>query len=219
MMAFPILLLLAGQAAVPPQLIDIEGLSTKEAGELILAGNEHRDIVAIGPESNTSLAPPGQEILELAESPVRSETGCRRRLWIATFQLPVEGRRGANGLRGVRATDEVALASDRPCELKIYSGLGPGVSPERGLALLAELRAIANNTRSARFECKDSTGSGFCRNDANIRATLGNTPTWHIMEKNGEAVLWLGGRGDGFTEARFGASDVVKIDRRIPAPA
>ncbi|WP_447762237.1 hypothetical protein [Sphingopyxis panaciterrae] len=216
-LAAPILLAL--QAATVPQLIDIEGLSTEKAGKLILAGQAHRPIVAIGEQP--AFGPPGLVELKLAESPVRLDKGCHRRMWTARFLLPVEGHSGTGGLQSPYAVDEVALVPSRPCELAAYSTLASPLAAGRGLELLAALRSFGAVSAKLRFRCSDSTASDLCRDDAHMKMALRDLPVWHIASRDGEAVMWLGVPGQVVTEVRFDPDRTgpITLDRRIPAPA
>ncbi|WP_411342282.1 hypothetical protein V6U71_11095 [Sphingopyxis sp. J-6] len=211
-------ILLSTQTTASPQLIDIEGLSTEKAGDLVLAGFEHRPIIAISQQK--IFGPPGMVELKLAESPERRGSGCERRVWTTSFLLPIEGRIGTGRMQPPYASREVALSSNLPCELAIYSELSAELSVERGVELVAALKSFALEATAVRFRCSDSTRSGLCRDDERIRAALRDLRAWHVKENSGEAVMWLGEPQQTVTEVRFIFPDpqVVKINRFVPAP-
>jgi hypothetical protein len=180
------------QSPEPVQLMDLDGKSPASVGELVLSGKSHREVVAIEKFRGWTFG--GHYSVLLYESPLRHGEACKRLMWKATFRLPSEDwRKGTTiGLLSLEETEQVALASDEPCELVEYASLESGMAPDEGIKTLMLLRDLTDNLDAYSIECVDETESSLCRR---IEISLRYSAARSIRKSGRDYIVWLSGIG------------------------
>jgi hypothetical protein len=207
------------QQPAPPILIDVLPLPAAEAGDVVLSGNNHGLIVSVH-EVNTQMQPPDVVQLQFVEEATRSDMGCSRTRWTATFQAANGRTLGEAVLKTTSGTTEIKLTPGNSCGQDDYVHLDPGLDKETGFAALMWLEWVLAGSDDQRFVCADDTGSGLCDDAGKIRQELAALQPWAVTRKKGHLELRLGTPGQVVTALRFQLQEpeLIDIERRIPAP-
>jgi hypothetical protein len=206
-------------APAAPTLAQVEAVSPRRAGELLLGGRMLRPVVSVRRAPSASINPPGWIEVELFEAPRAATGGCVRQYWQAVFRKNVNNPDETAVFQRADPRVQVALA-DRGCGSPAYADVQAGVSTDRALHLLRTMRRIAVGAAATSFDCKDETSRALCGTPRTIRAELRKLSPWQVKESNGIAELWLGTPGQIVTAVTFDADRprAVSVTRRIPAP-
>lgn len=212
--------LLLLQAAPAPTFSEAILLSPRQAGELLLKGQDHGQVEEARLPPDSQAAPPGTAELQLLEKPSLQDIGCTRRRWTVKFRHPPEANRDSATVSDSYSSTEVALAISGACPEGRYMHLNPGLEAAPALAALARLQRIRSGETPASFSCTDSTSSNFCADNAAIRQALDRLTPWAASLAGERFRFWLGTPGQVVTEILLGpeASDPIVVDRRFPAP-
>lgn len=217
-MFFSALMMLLQQPA-PPMLNEVLPLPAAEAGDVVLSGNNHGLIVSVH-EVKDQMQPPDVVQLQFVEEAARSEVGCSRTRWTATFQAGNGRTLGEAVLKSTFGTTEIKLTLGNSCGQENYVRLNPGLDKEAGFAALMWLEGFLAGSDDQRIVCADDTGSGLCDNARKIRQEIAALQPWAVTRKEGRVELWLGTPGQVVTVLRFQPQEpeLIEIERRIPAP-
>lgn len=200
-------------------LNEVLPLPAAEAGDVVLSSNNHGLIVSVH-EVNTQMQPPDVVQLQFVEEAARSEVGCSRTRWTATFQAGNGRTLGEAVLKSTSGTTEIKLTPANSCGQDDYVHLNPGLDKETGLAALMWLERVLAGSDDQRFVCADDTESGLCEDASKIRQELAALQPWAVTRQKGHLELWLGTPGQVVTALRFQPQEpeLIDIERRIPAP-
>lgn len=205
-----------------PTLADVLRLPPRRAGDLLLAGQDHRPIDTVAVAPSRGPAPPGVEEVHLVERAAAAADGCTRRRWTVSFHYKPGNDRGEARLSTAYAAVEVALPGTGGCNAATpFVHVNPGLDAAEAIRGLRQLRQTVSPSARAGIACTDATRSDLCDggNDAVRRRLQALTP-WAVSRQGNDTVFWLGMQGGIVTEVRFapGSPDRVIVDRRVPAP-
>lgn len=162
-------------ASVAPTLDQITTLAPGAAGEVILAGRDHRAVVKLDLRPTAAPMPWPTKEVWLTEVPARERRGCVRYVWEAMFDRKPETETASAGLGQVTRNTEIALPTAQGCPADGYAHINPGISPSQGFSMLARLTAI-RTARTPDLSCVDETQSGLCSAPQRVRHALAGTP-------------------------------------------
>lgn len=197
----------------------VQQLQPAAAGDLVLQGHTHGQIVSIVPSQIQTLAP-ATVIRDFVERAEPIAHGCRRKRWVVTFQWGPETN--ADGAHPTSAYDlsEVALASSAGCPDTGYVRLSTGVDQQQALSALTYLADIRTGRTRVHFSCSDHARTGLCRNEASIRRELASLPAIAVMREADTIVLWVGRPTSVSTQLRYRTTQPlqVRLIRAFPPP-
>ena len=200
---------------------DLDGLTPREIGELVLADEDHREIIEVSYQAG-GMRPPGTADVALVEMPRQRGEFCQRATWRTTLVTQAPARPERLGLQSSIWKDvELAPYTGVPCLFMRYTRVPSTPDPEVWSARLAQLQAFWEGDRA--YICEDRTGGQLCGTDAAVRAEIRWLHPWNVREeRDGTASeFWLGTRGQGPVTAvtvPHDAAAPVEIVRRYPPP-
>ena len=203
----------------PFEFHELEGMGPKAIGERALAGLDHAEIVAV--EFNDHpMDPPGMNRVYLFEMPRRTGNGCVRGRWYTNFRtaVPPLTRRGLD-MESRSRSQEVALASDVPCQFADFTSISREMEADVALGLLQELADLSGTERP--IACEDRTDTDLCRNDDFVRRQLRYLSAWSlVLDDDGNPEFRLGERGGVVTSVTMPANRAqpVQVARYVPPP-
>ena len=196
----------------------VERLPPAAAGDLVLAGKEHRPIKTVARRPAHGMDPPGLIQLELVEAAVADTDGCVRRRWTASFMQPPGGEAR---LTDAYAGTEISTARSGSCAGASYVHLNPGVTRAEAVAVLERLKLVASGRIKPDFSCKDETRSVLCNDIVTFRRELGRQRPWAVNREDGDLEVWLNAPGQSAVTKvlfRSGPGNQVAVSRRYPPP-
>jgi hypothetical protein len=164
------LLLTAGQSDLT--LGSITGRSPREAGDILLRGQDHGRVEKVERVPLNGMYPPGSIEFALVEATVESQGVCSRRRWIASFSNGPDRPDDAASLIDVSPVMEAAIPSGSGCAASRFARLQPGIEPREAVAALTYFDRVLDGRASVSFSCSDKTRSHLCRSRASIMQTL-----------------------------------------------
>lgn len=201
-------------------LAQVEALSPRRAGELLLEGRAHVPIIRASRKAERYIGVPGQTEYELVETAQAVSGGCVRHSWTARFRTSPGGDEKTAIFVGADSRAEVALRV-RGCTGARYAILNGGVDSARALSLLQALRRIGTGAAPVRFSCRSEIDPQLCAGPEAARAAIRTTPVWAVSQSGGVAKFWLGEPGGGVVttvELAAARPGHVTITRKVPAP-
>ena len=127
----PLSLLIAAQALNGPTLAEVEALSPEGAGERLLQGRTHEQIVAAGRRDERHIGIPGMTDYELTEAARAVPGGCLRRRWTARFVTAADAAGASPVFSNAIPREEIALASRSGCPDNGYTLINGGLDHDR----------------------------------------------------------------------------------------
>lgn len=220
MSAFAVLSLVQAVAVSGPIVSEVRALSPKRAGDLVLAGREHGEVVTVEAVAEVGPAPPGSVELDLVEA-ARSENGaCVRRRWRANFRHGPGATRDAARFTDAYAVQEVALSERGGCARAGFAHVNPGLPTAAAVESLARLRRIATGRERVKIACASPFDPRLCADRRATLARIAAEPVWAMPGRAGGVELWLGRRGEApiIVGLHAAGPDRITVSREAPAP-
>jgi hypothetical protein len=212
-------LLLAAVQEAPPMLAEIRDLPPAQAGERVLAGENHRPIVSTL-QPCCMMAP--WYNYHLMEAPVAIAGGCVQVVWQARFVSPRGGDPPTAALQKVLKFTGVARAIDGTCPAHGYTY--STLPPARVVELLAAWKIVLSS-RKTKFECADASPTQLCGGAGHIREDLGEKWVGGLEEEGGLVKLTLNmplvnAPAQIYTDIVFDPDGKlpVRVIRKVPPP-
>lgn len=215
--------LLASALAASPTddatLATARGRPPREAGDILLAGQDHGVIEKVETVTLNGAVPPGWTEVDLIEHADPIDGGCRRRRWILT------------GIRGPNQTDdavrltvsfpavEVARSSPLGCRAVKYARLSGEITESEAIDALAYLDRLGSGRTRADLSCSDKTDTHLCRTRKSVLLALTQSDVSDVSREGNVIELWLTSDAP-FTTVRYSLASParVRVKREYPPP-
>lgn len=143
-------------------------LSPDQAGDLILKGQNYKEIVDVQQIKSQYIEPPGYVKYSLTEEPIKIHDGCTRKRWIATFYKWRNHPQDGDLYRTPYSTSAVALSPKRHCSEAEFIYVNPGLTDLEALNILRAFQTILSKKTKSSFQCKNTADDNLCKNRKSI---------------------------------------------------
>ncbi|KQR80954.1 hypothetical protein [Sphingomonas sp. Leaf343] len=201
-----------------PVMATFDHLPPVVAGNDALKGHGHAPIASVEVPPLQGLAIPDIAERELVEVPVAGALGCSRKRWLVKFRRQVGET--APLADGAFAVTEIAPVDGGTCPSDRYVAIR-GLGIDRAFAALGYLNDVRSRRVKVKLSCRDTTGSGMCRNSRTIQASLEEYTPSAVTQVADVITLWLGARDQLRIAVSYSTSRAnrISIRRDIPPPA
>ena len=220
-MFFLAALFAAGQ--ILPTVGMMEGRSSEQAGDAILAGQDHGKVEKIERVPLYGPYPPGMLQYNLIERSTPSAGGCVRTRWVADFIRGPNDTDSTARLSSVSAVTDVALPSAGGCVDRQFVPISPEISPRDAIGALIYFEGVRVRPSTIILSCVDKTPGHLCRKTGAIRRGIADGEILSISREGATVAIDLlmkGPQPEPITTVRFSRRDPIglKIQRAFPPP-